>query len=511
VDDIVQARRRDWEGGADSGAVTISPERNNNKYQSVDDENGEIGQLNNFGRVCCITEPEGQSSGSKLVHVYWYSENDNSFSEQTVIETDLEIVDRTILHGDCVYMDIHANGTKTRRYGFVVSCHIEVDVADMYSRIHKGIADKYLFQLQPFRVGTYVISNDWKWIGRIITWTNLYDIQFETETEEGGNTMCVCQVNVCASAEELFTFHFPQNDNNNDNINGLLEPLRIGDVVGAVSEATFRNATWLRGEYDGSPEGKAGKIIGISPNFVFVDWIRPLAHIPTSASESTVSKPESRLSMDKVRSLCYFDKSWWNLGDQARFKMTFPSGSTCINEIVEITRIRTKVDVQWQSGEIAHNISTTKLKINENTLESCGFFPYDVVRMNFNDKKYSSQIGIVCSSDVDACTCQVRWFPSLVENSFDKIQACIEQRISRSVSWTTEESAFDLKLDPDLTFRVGDIVTSSHNEALNIGEVIGFVCGVVKVALNYPDKGYDGVTVFPPESLILISENTSLT
>ena len=87
--------------------------------------------------------------------------------------SDVEVVDRALLHGDLV-----RETTGAERAGLVVASQLLVDVRELAAPhgTHRAVDSCRLRHAQPFRAGTYVVKDGW--LGRVEAWRDDVTVEF---------------------------------------------------------------------------------------------------------------------------------------------------------------------------------------------------------------------------------------------------------------------------------------------------------------------------------------------
>mmetsp|Transcript_12953 Transcript_12953/g.28730 ORF Transcript_12953/g.28730 Transcript_12953/m.28730 type:complete len:1084 (+) Transcript_12953:196-3447(+) len=473
-------------------------------------------QLHNTGRlgwVCCIT------SESDEAHVYWQPPNGVATSQGDSRESvgSMECLDRALIPGDIVrWTDGSEPGAGNRpdSMGMIVNAEVVLDLRPVgetveETSIRRSVPAGTLTHLVPMRLVTWVVHRTSGWLGRVISWDEdaILRIQGANSSETPGSESSQSSQYRCrVPAANLRPGLTMMDGFYRDFFPGLTLNLYVKDFA-----SWTKDYEWLTGPEscsDGdtadpasvssrfweshdatAPSSKLEAVIEeIEVGFTKVEWI---AQVPMSSGASAHQPPTSERCSPKDLLFLLGEMECscrWALGDRLRLD----------GALLEVCNVQTFVDVRWQDSEISSKVPARKLQLSNP--DAFSFFPSEIVceriiegvegpaprspsKTSIDNSglggdregagvdngppmqaEYSSQshpptpsapsqprIGCVVRADPGSRMVRVRW---LAEGSEPVASPNGEATGDVEEEW----SAFDLQIDPEYGYRLGDAV-----------------------------------------------------
>eukprot|EP00252_Welwitschia_mirabilis_P011751 TRINITY_DN2615_c0_g1_i2.p1 TRINITY_DN2615_c0_g1~~TRINITY_DN2615_c0_g1_i2.p1 ORF type:complete len:951 (+),score=252.41 TRINITY_DN2615_c0_g1_i2:255-2855(+) len=232
-------------------------------------------------------EEEDQNDSDFLpdgyAHVIWsnMSETDEKIEE-------LQVVDRSFLHGDIV----GSISDPTGQTGTVVNVELTVDLKMPNGDIKTNVPSRKLRRIRSFDEGDYVLHG--AWLGRVIEVVDNVTVLF------GDGSKC----KILKADPERLT---PVSKSPIEDSGYSYYP---GQQVRALSSAVFKHAKWLQGSW--RPNLMEGTVCNLEVGSVYVDWIvpgNPGSHGNSMSVPSDVQNPKN------LKLLSCFSYADWQLGD----------------------------------------------------------------------------------------------------------------------------------------------------------------------------------------------------
>jgi len=470
------AHRKD---GADSGARAGSQVMQGDIVRSSSHPEKQLGW------VCCIT-PESDEG-----HIYWQPNGDSPAVDSREPLKVLHCVDRALIPGDIVRRcDLKAGKTSDRggrdrdAMGLVAGTEVVLDLSEVRLPVddgsvntskervvRRGVPASSLRHLLPIRLVTWVVHQADGWLGRIQSWDEDLVIRLSLSATEG---LCRCRVRAAnqrqgiAIVESFYRDFFP----------GLTVSVSVQELRSGALECE-----WLAGDASRIRSGPAADKATSPPQRVEatieevcvgaarVEW---LAQVPLWKGWSTERPPRSDgCQEDKLLFLlgeveC---SSRWALGDRVKFE----------NTLAEVCRVETFVDVRWQDDALSVRVPARELQLCNP--DAFSFFPSELICQRTLEETASGaatpfRSGSPTSPSVAPLRHDApRGRPESATANDGQRKDEAPPRIgfvvradpaSRMVviRWlddggpTKEEewSAFDLQIDPEFGYRLGDAV-----------------------------------------------------
>ncbi|KAJ8765002.1 hypothetical protein K2173_010474 [Erythroxylum novogranatense] len=216
------------------------------------------------------------------VRVLWMDE-----TEPIQHVNDIEVVDRSFLHGDYVA----SVSDPTGQIGVVRDVNISVDLLAPDGSIIQDVSSRDLIRVREFAVGDYVVLGPW--LGRI---DDILD-NVTVLVDDGS----VCRV---MGAEPLRLQPISKNIFDEDEH----FPYYPGQRVRASSSSVFKNSRWLSGLW--KPSRLEGTVTKVAIGSVFIYWI---ASAGCGSDSSTA--PAEEQSPKNLKLLSCFAHANWQVGD----------------------------------------------------------------------------------------------------------------------------------------------------------------------------------------------------
>jgi len=434
-----------------------------------------------LGWVCCVT-PESDEG-----HVYWQPHGGAPAVDSREPLRVLQCVDRALIPGDIVRRcDVTAGegrdtgGRDRDAMGMVVGTEVMLDlviVEDEDRPVRQGISASSLRHLVPIRLVTWVVHRADGWLGRVQSWDEDLVICFSGNSESSG--VCRCRVRAAnlkqgiAIAESFYRDFFP-----GLSVSVSVQDLQSGALecewlAGDVAQLVARAAVDADAEPGSSaPQRMEAVIEEVRVGVVRVEWV---AQVPLRRGWSTERPPRSDgCQEDKLLFLLGEAEcsSRWALGDRLRFD----------SMLAEVCSVETFVDVRWQDDALSVRVPARELQLCNP--DAFSFFPSELVCQRMLEESSSGaatpfrcspppptppgntsrhdagsrggsesisgersrrdeqqpRVGFVVRADPASRMVSVRWLD--------------EGGPSKEEEW----SAFDLQIDPEFGYRLGDAV-----------------------------------------------------
>jgi len=351
--------------------------------------------------------------------------------------------------------------------------------------VRQGVPASSLRHLVPIRLVTWVVHRTDGWLGRVQSWDEDLVIRFT-----GTSSPCQCRVRAAnlkqgiAISESFYRDFFP-----GLNVSVSLQDIRSGALecewlTGDVSTMASRFGDNTNAQAGSSPPQRVEAVIEeVRVGTVRVEW---LAQVPLRRGWCAERPPRSDGCQDDSLLFLLGEaecSSRWALGDRLRLDGQVP--------VAEVCSVETFVDVRWQDDALSVRVPAKELQLCNP--DAFSFFPSELVCQRLLEE--SAAAGPTLSrwspppppSPLPGRTASLYNAPSqgaatgmAVEgNSTDRNNRRDEQPprfgfvvradpASRMVivCWlddtgTSEEeewSAFDLQIDPEFGYRLGDAV-----------------------------------------------------
>ncbi|XP_051146491.1 probable ubiquitin-conjugating enzyme E2 23 [Andrographis paniculata] len=215
------------------------------------------------------------------VRVLWMDE-----SVTTENTKDVTIVDRGLLHGDCVASASDPMG----QIGIVVDVNILVDLLMHDGSVLEDVSTRDLKRIRDFTIGDHVVLGPW--LGRIEDICDNVNVLFDDGS--------ACKV---FQADPLRLKPVGRNILEDGNF-----PYYPGQCVKASSSSVFKNSRWLSGLWKANR--LEGTVTKVTVGSLFIYWIASAGYGPDSATT-----PAEEQSPKNLRLLSCFAHTNWNLGD----------------------------------------------------------------------------------------------------------------------------------------------------------------------------------------------------
>eukprot|EP00927_Polykrikos_kofoidii_P046693 TRINITY_DN40848_c0_g1_i1.p1 TRINITY_DN40848_c0_g1~~TRINITY_DN40848_c0_g1_i1.p1 ORF type:complete len:1003 (-),score=160.28 TRINITY_DN40848_c0_g1_i1:51-2756(-) len=435
----------------------------------------------------------------------------------------LSCVDRALIPGDIVRRtDVNAGlesdrgGRERDAMGMVVGTEVMLDLVEIGSdathrAIRRGVPASSLRHLVPIRLATWVVHRGDGWLGRVQSWDE--DLVIRFKAVGANDTPCRCRVRAANQkqgitiTESFYRDFFPGLP-----VSVSMQELKSGSLE---SEWLAGNASMVvAGPSDSGNEtiasmSRAEAVIEeVSVGAARVEW---LAQVPLWRGWSTERPPRSDgCQEDKLLFLLGEAEcsSRWALGDRVRMD----------SALTEVHSVETYLDVRWQDDALSARVPARELQLCNP--DAFSFFPSEVVCQRSLEEttggggptggltpfRSNSPSGIpTLSSRGEA--------PSRGAESTGGERARRDDQPPRvgfvvradpasrmvSVKWldegkSSEEeewSAFDLQIDPEFGYRLGDAVIrcrdweqsarESSSAGPRVGQVVALESGSVRV------------------------------
>lgn len=228
-------------------------------------------------------DDEALSQGS--ARICWANSEESSHKIE-----DIQVVDRSFLHGDIVARVSSPMG----QTGMVTNVDLKVDLQLPNGEIISNVDSRTIRRVRAFMVGEYVISE--QWLGRV---DEVYD-NVTVMFEDGAK----CKIS-CADPERLVPVTVSPMDDSEC-------PYYPGQRVRANFTGFFKAARWVKGSW--KPNRIEGTVIDVEVDSLVVYW---MAAASTGHNSQAPGIPAERQNPKNVKRLMNFSHTSWQLGDRA--------------------------------------------------------------------------------------------------------------------------------------------------------------------------------------------------
>lgn len=440
-----------------------------------------------LGWVCCIT-PESDEG-----HVYWQPCRGTAPADSREPLKSLMCADRALIPGDIVRRSDIATGEASDTggrerdvMGMVVGTEVMLDLMmlnrqlEEANEIRRGLPATSLRHLVPIRLATWVVHRVDGWLGRLQSWDEDLTLRFVTPESALQGTSNRCRIRAAnmkqglAIVEGFYRDFFP-----GLTVSVSLQDLRAGSfecewLSGCLSNISAAAGTPATPSEGNCPPRKIQACIEeVSVGNVRVEWI---TQVPLRRGVSSDHPPKSEGCLeDKLLFLLGEAElsSRWALGDRLRLD----------GDLAEICGVETCVDVRWQDNALSVRVPARELELCNP--DAFSFFPSELVCQRTLLEEASAdgmlprqsavapgagadhaqpqgggaagtgdraarrddqqpRLGYVLDADPASRMVRVRW---------------LEDRGVSSEEWST----FDLQIDPEYGYRLGDAVIRCHD------------------------------------------------
>ncbi|KAK8957929.1 putative ubiquitin-conjugating enzyme E2 24 [Platanthera zijinensis] len=347
---------------------------------------------------------------------------------------------RGFLHGDIV----SSISDPSKQLGRVVDVDMSVDLETNLGQLIKGVNSRKLARIRSFSSGDYVIHGHWLGIVRRI-------VERVTVLLNNGSK---CEI-LAEDSNDLIPMSPSLFE---DGSHPLYYP---GQNVSVKHHSSSENAKWLRGSWKGGRT--EGTICHIEVGLIHVKWITSFMCLG-----SIQSPPDHVLDPKMLTLLSCFSYTNWQIGDCCTLPNDYQHFSKLAdkehqsgardqlyNEIYSIGKIRIKVDVLWQNGQVSVGVEPETL-LPVSNIGDHDFWPGQFVmeKVACGDAHQSNAriLGVVKSVESLEQIVTVKWIASELGQT-DNFTGDMEEIVS----------AYELVEHPDASFSVGDIVTRFQN------------------------------------------------
>ncbi|KAG0465389.1 hypothetical protein HPP92_019553 [Vanilla planifolia] len=357
---------------------------------------------------------------------------------------------RGFAHGDVVYSIVDPS----KQFGRVVEVSMVVDLETSMGELIEGVNSRKLVRLCPFSLGDFVVHGSW--LGRV---SRVFD---QVSVLLNNGSICdmivedpddVVPLTPSLFVDDSHLFYYP------------------GQRV-SIKHHTPETTKWLCGSWK---VGRAeGTVFHVNVGLVNVEWITSLLPLGCTQSPPGHLQDPSMLTL-----LSCFSHANWQIGDYCLLPKDYDclykkSEKESVQPIVtphfmmiehlqetevpkalySIAKIKIKVDVFWQYGQVSVGLDPQDLHLVSNIGEH-DFWPGQFVmeKVTEGDVHRSNvrHLGIVKAVDPQEQIVKVKWF-----GLKEFVQA----------DWEIREevvSAYELIEHPDASFSLGDIVIQFPN------------------------------------------------
>ncbi|XP_058771571.1 probable ubiquitin-conjugating enzyme E2 24 [Vicia villosa] len=362
--------------------------------------------------------------------------------------------ERTFAYGDVVRSLSDTSG----QMGRVVGVDVTVDLENVRGNVLKNVNSNKLLKIRSISEGDCVVKGPW--IGQVQRVVDRLTVLFDYGTKYDITTLEKDKI-------------LPQTPN-------FLEdsqyPYYPGQRVKVKSSTGSKSARWLCDNWRENHD--EGTVCSVEAGLVYVNWATSIL----MGSNSNVNAPPARWQDSKnLTMLSCFTHANWQLGDwcmlpaaaqKEQNEKTIRDSPDCylpnkhsmareyrrrnlnssVEELFVIGKIKTKVDIIWQNGEVTLGSDSQNL-IPVNVVNTHEFWPHQFVMekgtSDDNDDNHSNQRwGIVLSVDAKEHTVNVQW----------RTVPTSEPDDSAGEPTLETVSAYELVEHPDFSCCFGDIV-----------------------------------------------------
>ncbi|KAL5096699.1 hypothetical protein RYX36_001026 [Vicia faba] len=363
--------------------------------------------------------------------------------------------ERTFAYGDVV----RSLSDTTGQMGRVVGVDVAVDLENVQGSILKNVNSKKLLKIRSISEGDYVIKGPW--LGQVQRVVDRLTVLFDDGTKYDITTLEKDKI-------------LPQTPN-------FLEdsqyPYYPGQRVKVKSSTGSKSARWLCDNWRDNHD--VGTVCSVEAGLVYVNWATSIL----LGSNSNVNAPACWQDSKNLTMLSCFLHANWQLGDWCMLpaadqkeqieKMIrdSPDGylpntygmargyrrrniNSSMEELFIIGKIKTKVDIIWQNGEVTLGSDPQNL-IPVNVINTHEFWPHQFVMEkgtseddDDDDKDSNQRWGVVLSVDAEEHTVNVQWRTVLTSEPDDLAGEPTLETVS----------AYELVEHPDFSCCFGDIV-----------------------------------------------------
>lgn len=431
-----------------------------------------IGLVDQLGWTQMMDDDGGQENEDedKLqpdeISVCW--ENDEDY----VKAQDVEVIDRSFLHGDIASKKDDMQGQS----GTVVGVRELVDLR-FPSMVVYGVPTQYLKSVHRFQQDTYVVQGSW--LGQII------DCVVDVKIEFADGSVCLISR---PGQGDIIYVHPDSEEDEDEEIDQYYPSQKV-----SVPSRILKKAKWIKGSFKSQSQGI---VVTVDPVEVEVEWI--------TTTQGGIVAPSNFCLPDTLTPLEHFSYSQWEVGDKAmcptelrvaqtlqKFEQLLPglpvkgekaeaapkSKKPKVNRLkadakncATIICTRTFVDICWQDGTISTEVPTKDLVPVENILDE-DFWPEDFVLEKADQKK----LGVILKVTAKERTCKVLWLDGT------KPEVELEE--------VEDIPIYSLMGHPDFAFGMSDVVVllpkeeqqEGSSSTANIGEITAIKRGRIQV------------------------------
>lgn len=355
----------------EAGAGTPSP---NSVMQGDIVQSSSRGDMR-YGWICCIT-PESDEG-----HVYWQPIRElPSVDSRESLQT-LRCADRALIAGDIVRRSDITSGEVTDHggrdrdaMGMVVGSEVMLDLLEVDGKsfnTRRAVPAASLRHLVPIRLATWVVHRADGWLGRVQSWDEDLVVQFSSIA--GGSEYCRCRIRAAnqkqgiAIVESFYRDFFPGLSVSVSQQELKSEASEFEWLSGDVSQVAFPPGSTDASSGSTTPRRVEAFIEQVCVGSARVEW---LAQVPLCQGWSTERPPrsdgcqEDRLLFLLGEAEC---SSRWALGDRVMVD----------GRLVEVTKVETFVDVRWQDDALSVRVPARELQLCNP--DAFSFFPSELV------------------------------------------------------------------------------------------------------------------------------------
>mmetsp|Transcript_45149 Transcript_45149/g.144619 ORF Transcript_45149/g.144619 Transcript_45149/m.144619 type:complete len:966 (-) Transcript_45149:148-3045(-) len=378
------------ESAAASATTTGSPQTCDAQVMQGDVVRSRLRVNGQLGWVCCIT-PESDEA-----HIYWQPRSGIPAADSREPLKALECADRALIPGDIVRRyDIAAGesqdhgGRDRDAMGMVVGTEVMLDLQVLGEKaspkeptVRKAVPASSLCHLVPIRLVTWVVHRADGWLGRVQSWDEDLILRFKERTPPtttlpsagllATSTPGISRCRIRAAnlkqgltiTESFYRDFFP----------GLVVGVNLQDLKSGLLDCE-----WLAGDVSrvagdakvdgmmGAPQKVEAVIEEVAVGMARVEW---LAQVPLRRGASSDQPPRSDgCPEDKLLFLLGEAEcsSRWALGDRLRLE----------GALAEVCKVETFVGVRWQDDALSVRVPARELQLCNP--DAFSFFPSELV------------------------------------------------------------------------------------------------------------------------------------
>lgn len=361
--------------------------------------------------------------------------------------------ERTFGYGDVVRSLSDTSG----QTGRVVGVDVTVDLENVRGNILRNVNSKKLLKIRSISEGDYVVKGPW--LGQVRRVVDRLTVLFDDGTKYDITTFEKDKI-------------LPQTPN-------FLEdsqyPYYPGQRVKVKSLTGSKSARWLCDNWRDNHD--EGTVCSVEAGLVYVNWAMSIL----LGSNSNENSPACWQDSKNLTMLSCFSHANWQLGDWCMLPVEdqkeqiekmirdSPDGylpnkhstareyrrrnlNSSMEELFIIGKIKTKVDIIWQNGEVTLGSDSQNL-IPVNVINTHEFWPHQFVMEkgtsdDDDDKASNQRWGVVLSVDAKEHTVNVQWRTVATSKPDDLAGEPTLETVS----------AYELVEHPDFSCCFGDIV-----------------------------------------------------